>query len=181
MKFAPAGKYTAKLDFDQRCEVLALYRSGVGRSVLAEAYGLDRRTVTHIYNPASPHYKAVREEERRLGTGEFIKQYITENAVSKLKKILKTVDVVPDRPLGPRGKRNASRHAGIHEVKTSATDYAHRIQIGWCEDNLDNAGAGWYYRDADGPHPETWVHNGDDSRVTSTACLEAVKENLVDI
>jgi hypothetical protein len=182
MKFAPAGKFSSKLGFDQRCEVLALHRTGVGRSVLAEAYGLDRRTVTHIYNPNSPHYRAVREEEERLGKEEFLKKYITENAVSKLRKVMKTEgQVIPTQPHGPPGKRTATKYAGVHEVKNENTVFPHRIQVAWREGDLDNAGPGWYYRDADGAHPEAWLHNGGESRMSSLACLEAVQENLVDI
>jgi len=181
MKFGPVGKYSAKLDFEQRCEILALYRSGVGRTVLAEAYGLDRRTVTHIYNPNSVHYRNVRDMEKHLGTELFLKTFITENALARLRRVVKPdVEVVKDDK-APRAKRSATKYAGVHEVQTSSTSFAHRIIIGWCEATLDNDGPGWYYRDADGPDPDAWVHNGDESRMSSLACLNAVKDNLVDL
>ena len=182
MKFATAGKYSAKLDFDQRCEILALHRKGVGRSVLAEAYGLDRRTVTHIYNPKSPHYKSVREEEQRIGPDAFLQKYITENAVSKLRKVVKVEGpVIPVHHPGPPGKRTATKYSGIHMVETDGTKFAHRIQIGWHEGGIDTGPPGWYYRDADGAWPDKWLHNGGQSRTSSLACLEAVKENLIDL
>lgn len=180
LNFGPTGKYASKLDFDQRCEILALYRTGVGRAALAAAYKLDRRTITHIYNPQSPHYRNVREEERKLGTEQFMRKYITENGLSRLK------GVTPAPSEGPKvtklmPRRQATSKSGVHVVKTDATSYEHRIQIGWRENGVDSAGAGWYYRDADGADPEAWLHNGDDSRVTSKACYEAVLENLVDV
>jgi hypothetical protein len=124
----------------------------------------------------------VREEEQNLGPEEFLNKYITENAVSKLRKVVKTEGpVIPARPPGPPAKRSARKYSGIHMVRTDGTNFPHRIQVGWCEATLDNEGAGWYYRDADGAWPETWLHNGDESRTSSLACLEAVKENLIDL
>ena len=181
MDFGPVGKYAPKLDFEQRCEILALYRSGVGRTVLAEAYGLDRRTITHIYNPNSVHYRNVREAEEKLGSDAFLKRFITENALARLRRVVKKPAEVVHDPAAPKAKRSATKHAGIHYIMTSSTSYEHRIQIGWCEATLDNDGAGWYYRDADGPDPDAWMHNGDESRITSLACLDGVKANLVDV
>lgn len=182
MKLADHGKYSHKLDFDQRCEILALYRSGVGRAILSEAYKIDRRTVTHIYNPNSKHYRAVREEENKLGKDLFLQKYITENALMKLRNV-KPVAQIPLEPRreGPLMKKSANKYAGVHHVKTDATDFEHRIIIQWREAELDNAGAGWYFKDADGADPERWLHNGDESRTSSVACLSAVRENLVDI
>src|SRR5262245_4445022 len=57
-------RFAAKLTFDQRCQVLALHRLGVTREDLAMMFGINRRTVTHIYNPQSEHYKSVREKEK---------------------------------------------------------------------------------------------------------------------
>ena len=65
------NKFGAKLDFTQRCEILALRHAGVTREVLADMYKVDRRTITHIYNPMSPHYKNVREQELRMGRDSF--------------------------------------------------------------------------------------------------------------
>lgn len=173
---APVGKFSPKLDFEQRCEILALYRTGVSRSVLAQAYGLDRRTVTHIYNSKSPHYRMIRDEEERLGRQKFIERYITENAVNRMRN----ADIPAVDPERPKAIRNATRWRGVHTIKNDYMSKFHRIQIEWMEASIDNAGAGWYYRDADGSDPLEWYHNGDESRHTSKACLEAVKENLID-
>jgi len=177
MKFGRQGKYDHKLDFDQRCEILALYRTGVPRTVLAEAYGLDRRTVTHIYNPRSVHYRNVRAEEEKLGKEQFQKQYITQNAHDKLKKAMTNFQPVSEfRPM-----RNATKYKGVHTVENDGTTKPHRIIIGWREAGIDNVGAGWYYQDRDGQVPEQWLHNGEESRMTSKACLEGAKEAVFDI
>src|SRR5262252_4002411 len=91
----PAGayrqdrKFAAKLDFPQRCEILALYRRGVGRNILADAFGVDRRTVTHIHNPVSPHYKNVRAEYDRLGKEACEQAYVTEEGSLKVAEQLR--------------------------------------------------------------------------------------------
>lgn len=177
MKFGRQGKYAHKLDFDQRCEVLALYRTGVPRVVLAEAYGIDRRTVTHIYNPQSVHYRNVREEEKRLGAEAFQRQYITENGLNKLKQIMATYKPTSDfHPI-----RNATKYKGVHTITNDQTSRPHRVIIQYREAGIDNVGAGWYYQDRDGAVPEQWLHNGEESRVTSKACLEAAKEQVFDL
>jgi hypothetical protein len=176
MKFGRQGKYAHKLDFDQRCEILALYRTGVPRVALAEAYAIDRRTVTHIYNPRSVHYRAVRAEEEKLGKEAFQRQYITENGLNKLKQIMATFK--PTSEFHPI--RNATKYRGVHVVENEQTVKPHRVVIAWRENGLDNVGAGWYYQDRDGQVPEQWLHNGEESRQTSKACLEALKVELFD-
>jgi hypothetical protein len=180
MSFPKTGKYDSKLDFDQRCEILALYRHGIGRATLAEAYGIDRRTVTHIYNPKSVHYRSVRAEEQNLGIEQFQRRYLTENALVKLKGVQPKVEPKKAKPkIG--AKRSASRYAGVHMVETDATSYPHRISIAWQERGIDGGAPGWYYMDADGPAPEQWFHNGEDSIMTSQACYEAIVNTLVDV
>ena len=182
LKLKPHGRFSPKLDFDQRCEILALFRTGVGRAVLAEAYGLDRRTVTHIYNRASPHYRNVRAEEQKLGKEEFMKKYITENGLNKLKAATERMPKPPvEEPKGPRANRNSRKFAGVHKVKNDNVAFEHRIIVSWQEATLDNAGAGWYYQDADGSQPNDWLHNGDESRMSSKACIDAVRANLFDV
>lgn len=176
MKFGRQGKYAHKLDFDQRCEILALYRTGVPRAALAEAYALDRRTVTHIYNPRSSHYRGIREEEKNLGSEAFQRQYITENGLNKLKQVM--ASIVPTSDFYPI--RNATKFKGVHIIETDQTTKPHRVIIAYREKEIDNVGAGWYYQDRDGQVPEQWLHNGDESRVTSKACLEALKLELFD-
>lgn len=178
LKFTPDSKFSAKLDFDQRCEILALHRAGVSRVALAEAYGLDRRTITHIYNPKSTHYRNVREELVKLGPEEFQKRYITDNALTKLKNISISERSRGD---GPMAQRNATRFKGVHAVTNDAVSRAHRIVVQWHEKGIDGLAPGWYYQDMDGDDPNAWRHNGDTSRLTSKACLDAVRENLVEI
>ena len=174
--FRQDGKFQSKLTFAERCEVLALYRSGVSRAALYEAFGVDRRTITHIYTRHSPHYKNVRDEEERLGRQEFCKQYITEEGAKKVAAIRQHE---PDDPNVPN--KAAAKHRGTHLVKTDATEFEHRIVIDWRSDMDEEIGAGWYFRDLDGPEPNKWFHNGDESRRTSQECLKAVKETLFDV
>src|SRR5580765_7209881 len=77
------NKFGPKLTYAQRCEVLALRHIGVRREVLAKMYGVDRRTITHIYNPDSPHYKNVRELEIGLGQEQFRNKYVSSELLDK--------------------------------------------------------------------------------------------------
>jgi hypothetical protein len=183
LKFKQSGKFDNKLDFDQRCEVLALHRIGIPRAALAEAYGIDRRTVTHIYNPKSVHYRSVRAEEEKLGREAFLKKYVTENALNKLKQVKNEAvreDAAPKK-LPTRARRGSTKHAGVHIISTPNTDKDHRILIQWVEQPVDGAEPGWYFKDMDGVDPEMWMDNGPESTLSSSACLEAVRLNLVDL
>lgn len=168
-------KFAAKLDFSQRCEVLALYRRGVGRNVLADAFGIDRRTVTHIHNVSSPHYKAIRDEYERLGKDAFERKYITEEGSMKVAEQLK---------VGPKGKdhtkpsKAANRHAGTNIVRGTYCDYDHRVVIAWRDDG--HLGAGWYYQDLDGPAPELWTYTDEMSILSSSRCFNALKDEIND-
>lgn len=94
----PDNKFGPKLDFDQRCEILALWRTGlVSRMSLSRAYGIDRRTVSHIYANDSVHYRDVREEEAKLGKDAFLAKYLTENAMAKLKAMPKKVKAITEK------------------------------------------------------------------------------------
>jgi hypothetical protein len=167
--FTDRGKFAPKLNFQQRCEVLALYKQGVSRACLADVFNIDRRTVTHMHNPQSKHYRDVRAEYERLGHDEFCRTYITENGTARINAVLNKAESA----LGQRANRNA----GINMVGNDFTHHDHRVQIEWRDGAI---GVGWYYQDVDGPAPSEWLHNGPDSIRTSTDCLKAVKENLFD-
>jgi hypothetical protein len=174
---ASYGKFAAKLSFAQRCEILALHRKGCTRELLAKLYRVDRRTITHIYNQQSPHYKNVREEELRLGRDNFILQYLTldvQNAAIALME--KNGDKEVNNKL-------ANRKAGIHMMRNDYCDYDHRVMIGWIEpsDQDDIQIAGWYYKDLDSEWPDTWfTAGGPDSLKTSQAAYTAAINDISD-
>lgn len=177
--FANKGVFAPKLTFQERCEVLALYRRGIARSIIAEAYNIDRRTVTHIQNPKSPHYKAVRKELARLGHEEFGKQYITESAASRISKTA-LAEVRSRKEVKLDQNKKAAGHKGVNLVMNENCSIEHRIMIDWIEGDDAVHGPGWYYQDLDGPVPDAWLNNGPESTKTSQACLRAVQENLSD-
>jgi len=167
--YVQRGRFAPKLDFEARCEVLALYRQGVARSIIAEAYGIDRRTVTHIQNPNSPHYKGIREEAAKLGADEFQRHYITEQSLSRIARARKVSKDMPNKL--------ANKRAGLHVVRNENCSYDHRVFIDWVDDGV--LGPGWYYQDLESG--EEWLHNDESSIVSSQACLRLVEANLFDI
>lgn len=186
------GRFDAKLTFDERCSVLALYLSGVHRRVLALAFGIDRRTVAHIYNRKSIHYKAVRNRLQELGQAEFLKQYLTEWATEKVAKVANDPSITladkeyraqPDKGVHPNKRKN--RNEGLHVVKPDQCEHTHRIMIQWfderpIEGTEQTLPAGWWYKDMDGNAPDEWVHSGPESLLSSSNALKMAEEEILD-
>lgn len=173
--YVQQGKFATKLTFDQRCEILAFHRMNVSRALLSEVYGVDRRTITHIYTKKSPHYKKIRDEEARLGTEEFCKEYITEEVALKI-AALQTSEGNKADPNKPN--KHSNKVAGVNMVKNEYCANEHRVMIEWREDQL--YGVGWYYQDLDSANPDQWFHNGPESQMSSQACLRAAKDVVSD-
>jgi hypothetical protein len=185
------GRFDPKLNFQERCEILALYISGTNRRVLAAAYGLDRRTVAHIYNERSMHYKAVRAELFALGKEEFLNRYLTESAVERTKQVANdprvTLADTEERETSVKDSKPASRRnrdAGFHVVKPDHCAYSHRINIAWRDSSADGDGVilpeGWWYKDLDGAFPDDWFYGDEVSLTSSTNTLRWCEENIVD-
>lgn len=170
------GKFSAKLSFEQRCEILALHRKGCTRELLSRAYSVDRRTITHIYNPASPHYKNVREEEANLGRDRFIAKYITSSVWEH------ALSLVKDEVHAAVNNPNARGKAGVHNMQNDYCDRAHRVIIGWVNANPDEnvQVSGWYYKDLDSEWPNDWFNCGPDSLRTSQAAFTAAQQDISD-
>lgn len=172
-----SDKFTAKLDFSQRCAILALVRSNIQRNVVAAAFSVDRRTVGHICNDSGPHYKEVRRRFNEMGLEAFRETYLREDIVEAVAKAATTAEAKASNAGYAESKEGvsarANRKAGLHTIKPEQCAYSHRIEISYVND-------GWHYRDLDSSAPNEWLHNGDASRRTSQACYEAAMENIVD-
>ena len=183
-----AGRFAPKLNFEERCAVLAAYLAGVNRRLLAVAFRINRRTVTHIYNSRSIHYKDVRKELEKLGREEFIRTYLTEHVATMLKTIeqdeaAKIIINLNDKEASklahavttPNKRRN--KDEGYHTLHPEHCEYSHRVQIAWTS---GFHGEGWYYRDLDGAFPSEWMHSGRESIITSTTALTGADIEIQD-
>lgn len=171
-------KFKPKLEFHERCAILALVRHGVRRDRTALAFGVDRRTVSHICNESSRHYRDVRKHMLELGKEAFIAKYLTEDAALKVRNLPPTQ--TPGQAASRAGvSSRANRMAGTHTIPPAdgLREYPHAVQIVWQDGG--EAGPGWYYVLLD-DEAKTYYHNGDESRKTSQACLAAIHENLTD-
>jgi adenosylcobinamide amidohydrolase len=171
------NKFAPKMTRDQRCQVLALHRMGIKPEVLGKMFNVDRRTVTHIYTEASPHYKAIREEEAAIGRAAFNGKYLTYETINTALAFnhqLSTTAVT--------NNKFAKGKAGIHTVNSKNCAYAHRVIIAWQDVNSDlNIDTeGWYYRDLDSDFPDTWFSVGEESMRTSMACYIAMLDDITD-
>jgi len=183
------GRFDAKLTFDERCSVLALYISGIHRRVLAAAFGIDRRTVAHIYNKNSVHYKKVRARLQELGQAEFLRQYLTEESTRKAAAVANDPSVTladrewraqPDTGM-PSKRKN--RKEGVHVVKPDQCEYSHRLVIQWFDEREESEttlSAGWWYQDLDGNNPEEWFHSGPESLLSSANALKMAQTEIID-
>jgi hypothetical protein len=183
MRKTNTGKFEPKLDFAERCAILAAYSNGVRRDVLATAFGVDRRTIGHIVNPTSVHYRDVRRKLKDDGPENFTNMFLTEELALKIGAAVKEEAKIEADPNAPNKKANKAQ--GLHTVKPSQCAYSHRIEIQWREAMPLNDGPpdnerGWYYRDLDSKEPNMWWHNGDDSRRTSVLALSYAEANLMD-
>lgn len=186
------GRFDSKLTFDERCAVLALYLSGIHRRVLSSAYGIDRRTVAHVYNAKSVHYKNVRAELEKLGRDAFLKRYLTEEAVQKAASVANNPEVTLTdnawlKKQGESGQPNKrkNRNEGVHVVHPDQCEYSHRVTIAWREEEPDEQTgnmlpAGWWYRDEDGNYPDKWFYTNKESLISSTNALRAAEEEIMD-
>lgn len=175
---ANKGKFAPKLDYADRAAILSAYTNGVRRELLAAAFNVDRRTIGHIVNPTSSHYKDVRKEMKEMGPDDFTRKYLTEDMAQRIgAAVTEQVQVEAD-PNAPDKKKN--KMAGLHTVKPAQCAYSHRIEIEW-QDNTNHAGPGWYYRDLDSKQfAHEWLHNGPDSLRSSNLALSYATENLMD-
>lgn len=152
--------FGAKLDFKTRCAILALHMQGIPRTVLAAAYNVDRRTVGHIVNHTSPHYRMVRKEVERLGEVEFLKVYTRDTDIALVNQHRHDQEVTQtqakydeERPTKraekvERPNRRASRCQGIHVIHTFDGDQ--RFDLDWHDFEDPEIGACWAYRNLDG-------------------------------
>ncbi len=175
LAFTNDNKFAPKLDFKRRCEILALVGLNITRDVIAEIYRVDRRTVTHIANPNSPHYKTVKRERIRLGADKFRELYLEEDTLNRALAYRATkAKITPVNNMYANGKM------GIHNVRGPMCSYDHRVAIGWREVDEKIHVAGWYYKDLDGDNPEDWFCCSDESLKTSAACYAAMIDDITD-
>ena len=167
------GKYVAKLDHEKRCQVLALYRQGITREALGAMFGIDSRTVGHIYNPSSKHYKTVREEEKMLGRERFVDKYMNKELLARAMSYRQVAEKSAEK-----NNRNAKGKAGVHVIRPSQCKIEHTIIIAWREDQ--KPGPGWYYMDMNGDCPDVWLRGKPESMRTSADCYRDMLRDITD-
>jgi hypothetical protein len=173
--YSEKNKFAAKLTFEQRCEILALHRLGITREAVASMYNIDRRTVTHICNPLSKHYKKVREMEVGLGVDRFRETYLNDETINKALAFRQEAETVAEV-----NNKYAKGKAGVHVVKGKNCQMEHRVIIAWKDKEGDIEIAGWYYKDIDSDFPDNWFCTDNDSLKTSNACYVAMLTDITD-
>lgn len=170
-------EFAPKLVEDERMAILACIEYGVLRDVVAKAFGINRRTVSHIANSGSTRYREVRKRRDEMGRDAFVAHYLTETVAQKIAANTKPRKI-DTTPAVEKVSVHANGKAGIQVVNNDMLKAPHRVEIAF---KADLEPKGWYYRDIDGPEHDTWFHNGEDSLRTSQACLKMVELNLTEL
>lgn len=180
------GKFEAKLNMAERCQILALRMAGMSLGAIAVTFGVNRRTVTHIQNPASPRYRSVRDARDAMGTEAFKAKYITQELVDRVKAAALTPEAqdtykATDAAKNTHPNKRASRCAGITIHKGPHHTISHRIEIGWVED-MEGYPDGWYHKLLDTGEPTDAENWGGDpeakSHHTSASALQYARNYL---
>lgn len=179
-----ANEFNPKLNYAERCAILALINKNVSVRVIAAAFNINRRTVTHLRN-GFRGYQRMHDECKSMGTEAFEKKYLTEDIIARVNATADAPETEQnyseyDRQSGDRSaapSRRASGMSGINFFKPPSSDVAHRIEVAWLEENTaeDRGGpfehpAGWYWRDLDG---EDQFWNGDPEKETHVSSQKA--------
>lgn len=178
VKSPRSDEFVAKLNPEERCQVLACADYGIKREIIAQAYGINRRTIGHIVNTASQRYRATRKERDQLGKDDFRAKYLTEEVAKRIAAVTPkpTAENAPADHSKPSVRANGK--AGINVVKSEFLKTPHRIEVQFFETKDP---PGWWYRDIDGAEPDEWFNNGEDSLRSSQACLKMAELNLTEI
>lgn len=186
------SNFEAKLTFAERCSLYALHLRGTSTAMLAAAFGVNRRTVTHLCSPDSSRYRNVRDQFKAMGQDAFMAEYFTETAVERLNAAAHKAEVTEStaeyrtKTMAERGghaSERATSCSGLSTIKLPHHEFSHRIEVAWLDANTaeDDNGpfehpAGWYWRDLDSDLPERWQGDPDSgSHLTSAKALQHAK------
>ena len=175
--------FAPKLNFGERCSVVALQLMGINSMQVALAYGINRRTATRMMQ--RDKYRNVHDELAKMGQTAFIATYCTEDAVAKVEAVANHPDLelskreVEATPKGTKAgiaNKRANSNAGISVYKAPGAPFTQRIEISWGKFNED-APEGWWARCLDMEDmQDVWFGNPDvDSHLTSQSALRAAK------
>lgn len=153
------GRFAPKLTHEQRCSILAAVIMGHPREAVAHAFGVNRRTITHICNRSSPSYKSVRDEYDRHGKAEFLRMFLTDEVRNKVREAAKSEEAkksttrlradqaaklsAQKQASGPDAK--ATKRKGSWTIKCSTTETMHEFNIDWLA-HPSNGVEGWYFQ-----------------------------------
>lgn len=176
-------KFRAKLTEDERLAIIALYRKGIKRGILAMAFGIDVRTVSNLCNSHSLKYKSTREKAMGYSLDDLARMYITEDIALKVAEAAAKEAANMESFESTRGpSQRANKRAGIHRINLPHLSYEHVVEIAFKNKGEDGCEeTGWHYRDQTDPDfPDKWLHNGEESLKTSQAALDAFIANVTD-
>jgi len=121
------SSYAPKLCFEERCAILAAFINGASPRVLAEAYGINRRTVAAITNEHSLHYRDVRQKRRAMGGLDFAALYLDDAAIARINAAAASpvakMTVAEYEKYAPTFNPRASSEMGTRQWRVPATEY----------------------------------------------------------
>jgi len=125
------NRFQAKLEEQERREILAMRKRGVAVPVLAAAYSVNRRTISSVVNSTSGRYRSTRQELANMGLVPFLEKYTTESAIKRCAEAAKSAEAAetatqyekaqPARVDVPNPLARAK--GGEHTIKAEGSDY----------------------------------------------------------
>jgi len=189
------SSYAPKLTFEERCAILAAFINGASPRVLAEAYGINRRTVAAITNEHSLHYRDVRAKRKAMGGLDFAAAYLDDKAISRINAAasspVASMTVAEYEKYAPQFNPRASSEMGTRQWRVPPTEhdpgnaYLHFVEVyivdinpGWNMGGDKGAdGKSWGWRDLNCGNSEgQWITGFK----TSKEAWAHAKANVVD-
>lgn len=167
-----SGKFESKLSVPVRCAIYALHTVGFHRRVLSEMFSIHDRTVGHIVNPASQHYKGVRNMYQSMGRQTFHTEYLTAELVKKASRVLEAQRKSMAKPITKHESSinpRSNQKEGKHTLPSGRT-----TEIEWHDEEQTEDGIvfeGWFYFD---PVTSGWIGPHKSSTAAYKAALEEV-------
>ena len=85
-----SGDFSPRTSPEERMAIIALFRAGIRVAVLAEAFGMNRRTVLKLVNPKNKKdYVTLKHEIAEIPQEELYEKYVTDAIKERINEVVR--------------------------------------------------------------------------------------------